>query len=85
MVKLGHLRFLMKSPRVNQPKLPRGWGAELFNVVDAGNGEVGFWNPHYKRFMRMPTGNNMDKSGVARHGNLPHNWAWERFKVVPVH
>ena len=54
----------------------------MFQVVDAGNGLIALYNPTHKRFVRMPTGANMDKSGVRADGTLPSGWTWEKFKIV---
>ena len=45
---------------------------------------IALYNPTHKRFVRMPTGANMDKSGERPDGTLPKEWAWEMFKVVDV-
>ena len=43
---------------------------------------IALYNPTQKRFVRMPTGVNMDKSPERPDGTLPDNWTWEVFKVV---
>lgn len=42
---------------------------------------IGLWNPTHKRFIRMPNGHHLDKSGMRHDGSLPGNWAWEKFKI----
>merc|ERR1712159_100742 len=43
---------------------------------------IALYNPTHKRFVRMPTGALMDKSGERPDGTLPSGWIWEMFKVV---
>ena len=43
---------------------------------------IALYNPTHKRFVRMPTGTNMDKSGEKADGTLPNGWIWEKFKIV---
>merc|ERR1712159_820411 len=43
---------------------------------------IALYNPTHKRFVRMPTGALMDKSGERPDGTLPSGWEWEKFKVV---
>jgi len=75
--------FMDKSGERADGNLPPGWTWERFKVVEAGNGEVGLWNPTHKRFIRMPTGEYLDKSGERADGTLEGaHWTWERFKVV---
>merc|ERR1711998_750036 len=62
--------------------MPAGWTDEQFKVVDGGDGTVALWSPIYKRFVRMPDGDKLDKSGVRNDGTLPAGWDQERFEAV---
>lgn len=76
---------LDKSGRKDQPyHLPDGWTWERFKVIDAKDGYIALWNPTHRRFVRMPSGTYMDKSGIRDNGSLPSNWTWEKFWVVVV-
>jgi hypothetical protein len=63
------------------------WTWERFIVVDGGVDSNGyqtyaFWNPTWKRYVRM-NHENMDGSGTKDNANdLPDSWTWERFVVV---
>merc|ERR1719364_473821 len=67
--------------------LPVKFTMERFKVVDAGNGEVGLYNPRIKRFIRMhqhhalsekKTGY-MDLSKASADDSLPFTWRLSRF------
>ena len=55
---------------------------QVFKVMDVGDGMIALYNPKHKRFVRMPTGALMDKSGERADGTLPKDWTWEVFKIV---
>merc|ERR1712070_479588 len=83
-MKMSNNRYMQRSPRRHHGRLPSGWNAEEFRVVNAPHGRIALWNPSQKRFVRMPSGRLMDRSPKRHHGRLPHNWNWEQFKVVIV-
>eukprot|EP00928_Gymnodinium_smaydae_P039419 TRINITY_DN26932_c0_g7_i2.p1 TRINITY_DN26932_c0_g7~~TRINITY_DN26932_c0_g7_i2.p1 ORF type:complete len:1687 (-),score=268.18 TRINITY_DN26932_c0_g7_i2:111-5171(-) len=44
---------------------------------------IALWNPTVKRFIRMATGDNIERSEVRDDGTLPPNqWLWDRFKLI---
>merc|ERR1712019_251345 len=69
--------------------LPENWTWEVFKIVESKPAPksligktIALYNPTHKRFVRMPTGALMDKSGARPDGTLPSGWIWEMFKVV---
>ncbi|CAE7746647.1 unnamed protein product [Symbiodinium sp. CCMP2456] len=64
-----------------------GWFWEEFQVVDAGNGEVALHNAHWNRFVKLWHGDGINSdvsaSDPKNASDLPANWLWERFQVVP--
>ena len=76
--------FIERSPQRPDGSLPAGWAWERFRVIDGGNGQVGFWSPTHRRFIRMPNTDRLDRSGVSSDGSLPTGWGWEQFRVVDV-
>ncbi|CAE7242733.1 unnamed protein product [Symbiodinium sp. CCMP2592] len=81
-----HNRFLgtghVRAHR-NADDLPSEWTSERFTVVELGDGEVAFHNTASNRFL------NMRAEGVGRSNHppkppqLPSNWGWERFRILP--
>merc|ERR1719171_1379392 len=77
-----------KLPQLSKPRLnfsmckdQKEGSRGLLKVGDT----VALWNPTWKRFMRMNGGRYLDKSpndSNSRNMRVPHNWYWERFKVV---
>ncbi|CAE7340122.1 unnamed protein product [Symbiodinium sp. CCMP2592] len=80
-----HNRFLSmnshhmmdRSPEKGVGDLPDWWSWQRFKVVDAGNGQIGLYNEHHKRYVMM-SGCNGRQLGTA-----PHLKGYERFTVVP--
>merc|ERR1712048_1031356 len=78
-----------KSAERQDGTLPENWTWEVFKIVESKPAPksligktIALYNPTHKRFVRMPTGGNMDKSGVRADGTLPSGWTWEKFKIV---
>lgn len=61
--------------------LPPDWTWEKWRVVDGGNGLVGLWNPHHRRFMRMHSNGTIDLQAPSD-PTLQPGWSWERFQIV---
>ncbi|CAE7300245.1 unnamed protein product, partial [Symbiodinium sp. CCMP2456] len=65
------------------------WHMEQFIVVDGGNGEVALWSWMYQRFLTMEAEPHAHLNGGVRSSaprsmdDLPDDWTWERFQVVP--
>lgn len=78
-----------RSSEMSRYNLPdrRRWTWESFIVVDGGKYKghqtYAFWNPHWKRFLRMRNNQQMDASSQKNSASdLPSNWTWERFVIV---
>jgi hypothetical protein len=64
-------------------RLPGGWTWERFKIVDAGDGQVAFYNKKNNRFMRMDGKHkHMDGSGKKNSPKLPNGWTWEKFRIL---
>lgn len=74
---MGSDHLMDRSPEKGLGDLPDWWSWQRFKVVDAGNGQVGLYNEHHKRYVMM--------SGCNGHrlGTAPHRKGYERFTVVP--
>jgi hypothetical protein len=80
----GDDAFIERSPQRPDGSLPVEWTWERFRVVEGGGGQVGFWSPTHQRFIRMPSTDRLDRSGISSDGALPPGWGWEQFRVVDV-
>jgi len=91
---VGHQRFMRmnagESMDVHPDKRPDGtmpasWVWEKFQIVYLDRGEVAFWSPQWKKFVRgQPRNWHLDKSALRYDGTLPAVWDWERFKIQNV-
>ena len=44
---------------------------------------IALWSPTHQRFMRMSSETTwIDRSDVSTDATLPHDWVWERFRVI---
>jgi len=59
--------------------LPADWYQEMFDVADAGNGEIALKSIFWGKYVRMNSGASMDSSILS--ASLPCNWEWERYTV----
>lgn len=60
----------------------RTW--ERFEVVDAGDGKIAFYNPNSKRFLRVDGNEVNSHGGKIQDSTLPAGFESERFTVVDV-
>ena len=81
-----HNRFVgvgAASPHRLVDQLPADWGSEKWDVWPAGNGQIVLHNRGHNRMLRM-SGDTVDFSGHMDSAQLPDDWTWERFQVVPL-
>ncbi|CAE7235037.1 unnamed protein product [Symbiodinium sp. CCMP2592] len=61
------------------------WDLERFRIVDGGDGMVALYHPRNNRFVTMQADGHVRPSGIPPDGaNLPGDWSWERFYMMPV-
>ncbi|CAE7886089.1 unnamed protein product [Symbiodinium microadriaticum] len=68
--------WMYRSPEKGVADLPNWWSWQHFKVVDAGNGQIGLYNEHHRRYVSMRGCHKQLGTHHERHG-------WESFTVVP--
>ncbi|CAE7868826.1 unnamed protein product, partial [Symbiodinium necroappetens] len=68
--------WMYRSPVKGVADLPNWWSWQHFKVVDAGNGQIGLYNEHHRRYVSMKGCHKQLGTHHERHG-------WESFTVVP--
>ncbi|CAE7801647.1 unnamed protein product, partial [Symbiodinium sp. CCMP2456] len=73
---MGPDHWMDRSPVKAVGDLPTGWTWQRFKVVDAGNGQIGLYNEHHRRYVSM-------RGCHHRLGTYHAMHSYERFTVVP--